>query len=73
METSLFSNALKVCVNEIDNIQEKDEKVGEVLEKIIQQILFQFNYVLYNIRSDEGGFASSNLVCFFAWNAYWKR
>ena len=26
METSLFSNALKVCVNEIDNIQEKDEK-----------------------------------------------
>ena len=35
METSLFSNALKVCVNEIDNIQEKDEKVGEVLEKII--------------------------------------
>ena len=40
METSLFSNALKVCVNEIDNIQEKDEKVGEVLEKIIEQILF---------------------------------
>ena len=26
METSMFSNALKVCVNEIDNIQEKDEK-----------------------------------------------
>ena len=26
MEASLFSNALKACVNEIDNIQEKNEE-----------------------------------------------
>ena len=26
VETSLFSNDLKTCVNEIDNSQEKDEK-----------------------------------------------
>ena len=26
METSLFSNALKACANEIDNTQEKDEE-----------------------------------------------
>ena len=26
METSLFSNALKACVNEIDNTQEKNEE-----------------------------------------------
>ena len=26
VETSLFSNTLKACVNEIDNTQEKDKK-----------------------------------------------
>ena len=35
VETSLFSNVLKVCVNEIDNTQEKNEKVKEVLKKTI--------------------------------------
>ena len=39
METSLFSKALKACVNEFDNTQDKDEKVGEVLKKIIQRTL----------------------------------
>ena len=33
METSLHSDALKECVNEIDNIQEKDEKSWRGIEK----------------------------------------
>ena len=32
VETSLFSNALEACVNEIDNSQEKDEKRLECIE-----------------------------------------
>ena len=33
MVTSLFSNALKICINEIDNTQEKDEKIWRGIEK----------------------------------------
>ena len=43
METSLFSNALKPCVNEIDNTQEKDEKVG--IERGIEKDCLE-NFVL---------------------------
>ena len=32
METSLFSNTLKECLNEIDNTQEKDEKSWRGIE-----------------------------------------
>ena len=33
METSLFSNALKACINEIYNTQKKDEKSWRGIEK----------------------------------------
>ena len=43
METGLFSNALKPCVNEIDNTQEKAEKVG--IERGIEKNYLE-NFVL---------------------------
>ena len=33
LENSLFSNALKACVNGIDNSQEKDKKIWRGIEK----------------------------------------
>ena len=33
LETGLFSNALKGCLNKIDNIQEKDHKSWRDIEK----------------------------------------
>ena len=33
MLTSLFSNALKICINEIENTQENDEKIWRGIEK----------------------------------------
>ena len=46
MKTSLFSNALKACVNEIDNTQEKDEKSWGGIEKDYLE-----NFVLVLLRS----------------------
>lgn len=49
---SLFSNALKACVNEVDNNQEKDEKSLKSTEKNIYKIIFfKYNYVLYILRA----------------------
>ena len=51
----------------------KMKKVGEASKKIIQEIFFSFNYVLYMFRRNEGGFVSSPPFRFVAWNAYWSR
>ena len=40
METSLFTNALKVCINEIDNTQEKDEKSWRGIIRLFRKFCF---------------------------------
>ena len=65
----LWKNAqIKLTVS-----KRKMHKVVEVLKKIIQKTLFWFNYVLRISSSSEGGFVSSSLFPFVAWNAYWSR
>ena len=44
----------------------KMQKVGKVLKKIMQKILFQYNYVLYIHSDNESGFVSSPLFHFVA-------
>ena len=63
VETSRLSNPLKVCINEIGNIQVKVEKSWKSIEKYYSES-FVFNYVLYIFSSSEGGFTCSPLFRF---------
>ena len=50
-------STLKVCVNEIDSAQYKDEISWKDIEKdYLENFIFQFNYILCMISRNEDGF-----------------